>query len=120
LSTATEAAKRAALQFVHGSNMPSEHKVVLLEVLQESLEMDRRAPSSTAAERVWLEAEEVEMRVLLSRPARGWQDADERAVAVGVRLRRTPSEVRRKAVEMGLGTSVDYSLARWAARQDQT
>jgi hypothetical protein len=120
VNISSEAAKRAALQFVYTSNMPSEHKVVLLEVLRESLENDRTAAAIAPVERAWIEAEEAEMRALLAnRPARGWQDADELAMALAVRLRRSPDEIRRKAVAMGLGVSVDYALARWAARQNQ-
>lgn len=120
LNISTEAAKRAALHYVHTSDMPTEHKVVLLEVLQQSLDRVRDEVPNVPVERPWTEAEEAEMRVLLmNRPARGWQDADELAIAVGVRLRRAPGEIRRKAIEMGLGVSVDYSLARWAARRGQ-
>ena len=97
--------------------MPSEHKAVILEVLSESLRQDRSAPQTPQEERAWNEVEETSMRDFLSnKPALGWQHADELVVALASRLQRTPSEIRRKAVELGLGVSVDYGLARWAAR----
>src|SRR5689334_10476796 len=110
-----EAAKRAALHFVHTSNMPSEHKAVILEVLSESLRQDRCAPQAPEEERAWNETEETSIRAFLSnKTALGWQHADELVLSLSARLDRTPSEIRRKAVELGLGVSVDYGLARWA------
>jgi hypothetical protein len=116
-----ETAKRAALHFVHTSDMPSEHKVVILEVLRESLRNDQTAALNPDEERPWSADDEAEIRNFLgNKSARGWQHADELAMSLAARLRRTPSEVRRKAVEMGFGVSVDFALARWASRQNQT
>jgi hypothetical protein len=117
----TETAKRTALQFVHSSDIPPEHKAVILEALSESLRNHLSVGATTEAERTWNPDEEAGVRSFLdNKPARGWQHADELVMALAARLHRTPNDVRRKAVELGLGVSVDYRLARLAAQDTQS
>jgi hypothetical protein len=116
-----ETAKRAALHFVSSSDIPTEHKAVILEVLGESLRQDRCYIPAPAVERPWEKDEETDVGSFLeNKPARGWQHADEVVMALAARLHRSPIEVRRKATQLGFGACVDYRLARSAPAQDQS
>ncbi|HEU4602468.1 MAG TPA: hypothetical protein VFS24_10890 [Steroidobacteraceae bacterium] len=120
MSNSSETAKRAALQFVLSSDMPSEHKAVILEALRDSLAQDALVPAVQAPDPEWNPHEETEIHEFLAgKLAHGWQHADELVMALSARLHRDPDAVRRKAVELGHGASVDYRLARRAAHEHQ-
>lgn len=106
-----------ALQFVKSSNTPSEHKVLLIDLLTAALrERDVSDFQALATARVggpWLEPETLEIRSYLQgKVAISWQNADEMVMHLAARLRRDPGEVRRKATDLGCGAGVDYRLAR--------
>jgi hypothetical protein len=111
------AALQAALQFVTVSDMPSAHKVTLIEVLtqamrdDETAELRRRELVQAGAE--WQEHEITHLRAFLQhRLARSWQHADECLMQVAAQLHRDPRSVREKATELGLGASVDFRCAK--------
>lgn len=111
------AALHAALRFVIPSQLPSEHKATLIEVLtqairdDEAAELLREAAARSPGE--WREHEIVELKSLLhDQTARSWQDADERVMRLSRQLHRDPASVRHKATELGLGSAVDYRFVR--------
>ena len=107
----------AALQFVLDSEIPSQHKAVLIYTLTKALrdqEADRsREQASGEAGEHWQEAELAELRTYLqSKIARSWQHADESTMHLAARLHRQPHVIRAKATELGLGVAVDFRLAK--------
>ncbi|WP_129646911.1 hypothetical protein [Peristeroidobacter agariperforans] len=107
----------AALRFVITSEMPSEHKATLIEVLtqairdEEAAELRREAAARSQGE--WQEPEIVQLKSFLQgRTATSWQHADECVMQLATQLRRDPVSVRHKATELGLGIAVDYQFAR--------
>lgn len=111
------AATRAALHFVVGSDMPAEHKAVVIEVLTQALRAGEAAlVQQQAAEPVvksWLPHETAHLQTSLhGRAANSWQHADEMLMRLASQLHRRPNDVRAKATELGLGAGVDYRLAR--------
>ena len=111
------AALRAALQFVISSDFPSEHKAILIDVLtktlrdEETAELDRSAVAAASAN--WQEHEIAHLKSFLQgRLAKSWQHADEGVMQLRRQLHRDPKSVRDKATQLGLGTAVDYRLAR--------
>lgn len=111
------AALHAALRFVITSEMPSEHKATLIEVLtqairdEEAAELRRAAHARSKGE--WQEPEIVQLKSFLQgRTATSWQHADECVMQLATQLHRDPASVRDKATELGLGTAVDYRFAR--------
>jgi hypothetical protein len=111
------AALHAALRFVVTSDMPSEHKATLIEVLtravrdDEAAERYREAVAQTRGE--WQEHEIVQLKSFLhDRTARSWQHADECLMQLATQLHRDPESIRHKATELGLGSAVDYRFAR--------
>jgi len=112
----SEPAMRAALQYVATSGMPSEHKSVLMDLLTRALREDAEQETQQAAAREhpqW-RAEETEQlaAALHDKLATGWQQADECLMHLALQMHRSPSDVRAKAIELGLGASVDYAHAR--------
>src|SRR3954471_23313348 len=110
-------ALQAALQFVTVSNIPSAHKVTLIEVLtqamrdDETAELKRRAIAQAGAE--WQEHEITHLKTFLQhRLAKSWQHADECLMQIAAQLHRDPRSVRDKATQLGLGASVDYRYAK--------
>lgn len=108
---------RAALQFVLASEMPSDHKAVLIDVLTEAMRQhDARIVQSDAAldsVEPWNVEETAQVESFLAgKVARSWQHADELLMNLAARLHRNPSYVRSKATELGFGESVDYRLAK--------
>ena len=110
-------ALRAALQFVTVSNIPSAHKITLIDVLTQTMrdtetaELNRRAIEQAGAE--WQEHEITHLRSFLQhRLARSWQHADECLMQLAAQLHRDPRAVRDKATQLGLGASVDYRFAK--------
>jgi hypothetical protein len=112
------AALRAALQYVVSSDIPSEHKAVLIEALTRALraEDSERTARETAAEHTrsdWSPAEVQNLQSRLAgRVAKSWQDADEQLMQLAGELRRSTDDVRSKALEMGAGVGIDYRLAK--------
>lgn len=111
------AALHAALRFVITSELPSEHKVTLIEVLTQAIrdgeaaELHRQSVARSQGE--WQEHEVEELKSLLhGLTARSWQHADECVMQLATRLHRDPASVRHKATELGLGTAVDYRFVR--------
>lgn len=110
-------AMRAALQFAMSSDIPAEHKVVIIDSLtrslreQESAEQSQRDAAEAGAP--WLPEEVTELEHLLGeRTARNWQHADELLMHVAAQLHRSPSDVRATAIRLGFGAAVDYAVAR--------
>jgi hypothetical protein len=116
------AALQSALQFVSTtSDVPSEHKVLLIEVLtqamrdDESAELNRRAVAQAGAQ--WQEHEITHLKTFLQgRLANSWQHADEGVMHLAAQLHRDPKSVRDKATQLGLGGAVDFRYAK-AMRQ---
>lgn len=115
-------ALQTALQFVSTtSDIPSEHKLMLIELLtqalrdDESAELSRRAVAQAGAE--WQEHEITHLKSFLQgRLANSWQHADEGVMQLAAQLHRDPQSVRDKAKQLGLGAAVDYRYAK-AMRQ---
>jgi hypothetical protein len=108
---------RAALQYVATSDMPSEHKTVLLEALTHRMreranEEERRRTAPTDS-KGW-QTHELEQldRALNGRRAKGWQEADETLLRLATELQRTPAEVRTKAIERGFVDAIDFAAAK--------
>jgi hypothetical protein len=111
------AALHAALRFVIASNMPSDHKATLIEVLTQAVRDDEAAEihreAAAQAQGEWQEHEVVQLKSFLhGRTARSWQHADECVMHLSAQLHRDPGSVRQKATELGLGTAVDYRFAK--------
>ena len=111
------AALHAALRFVITSELPSEYKPTLIEVLtqairdEEAASLRREAVAQSQGE--WQEPEIERLKSLLhGRIAKSWQHADECVMQLAMQLHRDPVSVRHKATELGLGTAVDYRFAR--------
>ncbi|HEY0940260.1 MAG TPA: hypothetical protein VGE08_09205 [Steroidobacter sp.] len=111
------AALHAALRFVITSELPSEHKATLIEVLtqairdHEAAEQHRQSVARSQGE--WQEYEIAELKSLLhGQTVKSWQHADECVMQLATRLHRDPASVRHKATELGLGTAVDYRFVR--------
>ena len=119
------AALESALQFLLASDVPSEHKRILIEVLTQALrdQEDARVRRLTAEQpsKPWQEHETAQLQaVLQGRVAKSWQHADELVMRVATQLHRQPTDVRVKATELGFGVGVDYRLAKvHTARQQQ-
>jgi hypothetical protein len=117
-NTQRPAALHAALQFVLASNMPSEHKATLIEVLTQAVRDDEaaelhREAAAAQAQGEWQEQEIDQLKAFLQgRTARSWQHADECVMHLAAQLHRHPESVRRKATELGLGTAVDFRFAK--------
>jgi hypothetical protein len=115
-------ALQAALQFVSTtSDIPSDHKVILIDVLAQALrednsaELSRRAVAQAGAE--WQEHEITHLKSFMGgRLAKSWQHADEGVMQLAAQLHRDPQSVRDKATQLGLGAAVDYRCAK-AMRQ---
>ncbi|GFE80669.1 hypothetical protein GCM10011487_26690 [Steroidobacter agaridevorans] len=111
------AALHAALRFVITSELPSEHKATLIEVLTQAIRDDEAAAlhrqSAARSQGEWREHELEELKSFLhGQTARSWQHADECVMQLATRLHRDPASVRHKATELGLGTAVDYRFVR--------
>lgn len=110
-------ALHAALRYVVSSEIPSEHKATLIELLTQTLRDDetaalrRQSAAQTHAE--WQEHEISLLKSsLLDRTAKSWQQADECVMQLAAQLQRDPRSIREKAAELGLRASVDYGYAK--------
>ena len=105
------------MQFVVSNDLPSEHKAILIDVLTKTLRdeetSERNRSAIAAAGSTWQEHEITHLKSFLQgRLAKSWQHADEGVMQLSAELRRDPSSVRDKATQLGLGTAVDYRLAK--------
>lgn len=107
---------RETLMFLVQSDMPADHKRILIEVVTQALYDKEAEERSFKASGVHEEWGAPEMDVLAAffqdKVARSWQNADELVLRLARELRRDPDDVRRKAVELGFGLGVDYRLAK--------
>lgn len=115
---------RAVLQFLMTSDVPSEHKSVLITVVTQALrEQDTAATSRQAAAQTgaeWQADETAQLRSYLTgRVANSWQQADEVAMRLSAQLGRHPLDIRAKAVELGFAVAVDFRLAKAHLRSER-
>lgn len=109
------------LQYVLTSDIPAQHKSVLIaaltQAMREQVNADERKESSDRKmSEPWQEAEVAQLQAFLdSKVARSWQHADELAMHLATHLHRSVDDVRAKAMELGYGMSVDYRRAHSAA-----
>lgn len=112
---------RAALQFLITSDVPSDHKAVLIDsLLQAMREHESAQIRQQAAEQAggqWQAHETTQLQSFLQgKVANSWQQADELLMQLAAQLHRNPRDVRAKATELGFGVGVDYHLARASTR----
>ena len=117
----SSAALEAALQFMMSSDIPSNHKAVVIELLTSALrnhETQHIEAVASAHESVpWQEADSERLKALLAgKVANSWQHADELLMQLANSLGRDSTTVRSKAIELGFGASIDFRLAKQAAR----
>jgi hypothetical protein len=114
----TPEAMHAALRFVLASDIPFDHKAVLIETLTQALrDRDtadiRRAAAAAQASGQWQTHETEQLHTFLQgRVANSWQQADEISMQLAAQLHRHPHDIRAKATELGFGVAVDYRLAK--------
>ncbi len=111
------AAMHAALRFVVVSDIPADHKRVLIDVLTQALRADEVAElerkNATKVQPPWAAEDVARLEsVLAHKVARSWQNADEIVMGTAVQLHREPFDVRAKAKQLGLGRAVDYAIAK--------
>ena len=111
------AALSEALRFVIASEMLSDHKATLIEVLTQAMRDEDaaalRRQAAAQAQGEWHDHEIVQLQSFLQdRTARSWQNADENVMHLAAQLHRAPQSVRTKATELGLGVAVDFRLAK--------
>lgn len=107
---------RDTLQYVLSSEIPSQHKAVLIEVLTQALreqsDAHAREQSAHRAGAQWQTQELRELESFLEgKTAKSWQHADELAMHLAAQLHRSLDDVRAKAVELGFGGCIDYRRA---------
>jgi hypothetical protein len=112
------AALTSALQFTKSSDMPSEHKAVLIDLLTTALR-DRdmqdiqNAALAKSVVAPWRDTDTAALQTFLTgKVASSWQNADEFLVQLASLLGRDLQSVRAKATELGFGAGVDFRLAR--------
>ena len=110
-------ALRAALQYTKSSDMPADHKVVLLALLTEALrdqqDQDVKTDLHGNAAKPWLASDTTTVQAFLTgKVATSWQHADELLISLAAKLGRDPRYVRIRASDLGLGAGVDFRLAR--------
>jgi hypothetical protein len=122
MNRVSQSARRDTLQYLMSCDMPSEHKRVLIDALTQVMRNEDTASdeqTATQGLRPWQPPELDQLREFLSnRVARSWQDADEVLTQLAVELQRNPADVRAKARELGLASSIDFAVARSEARND--
>lgn len=115
-------ALQAALQFMMSSDVPSDHKAVIIDLLTSALRnrdtQHNEAVASARHSLAWEDADTQQIRASLTgKTANSWQQADELLMQLANDLRRDPITVRSKAIELGFGESVDFRLAKLRARE---
>jgi hypothetical protein len=108
---------RDALHFLVSSDIPAQHKRILIEVVAQAMRDDDAAALRCAAlleidAAAWQPHEATTIQLFLQgKIARTWQHADEILMRLATELHRKPANVRTKATELGFGMGVDYRLA---------
>ncbi|MET0659060.1 MAG: hypothetical protein ABW110_12995 [Steroidobacteraceae bacterium] len=107
---------RDTLEYVLASAIPAQHKSVLIEALTEALrkqlDADDREQFVRQAGAPWQASEVEDLRMFLEgKVAKSWQHADELAMHIASQLHRSIGDVRAKAIEAGLGASIEYRRA---------
>jgi len=115
---------RATLQFLMTSEIPSEHKIVLIDTVIQALReheaASERGQLAAQASAQWQPHETEQLREYLNgRVASSWQHADELAVHLAAQLHRHRDDVRAKAAELGFGVAVDFRLAKAQVRSER-
>jgi hypothetical protein len=107
---------REALRFVEDSNIPDNHKRVLVGVVLHAL---RNVGAVAFNDTMHSESEpwqQHEVQTLAAhlegKRAVNWQHADELVMWLVACLRRNPEDIRKKALELGFGAGVDYRIAK--------
>jgi hypothetical protein len=113
----SSAALESTLQFLFASDIPSQHKRVLIEVMTQALRDQEgariRRLTMERADGPWQQHETAQLESFLQgKIAKGWQHADELVMRVATQLNRHPADVKAKATELGFGVGVDYRLAK--------
>ena len=111
------AAIRGTLKYLLNSDVPSEHKSILIDALTRMLRVEeaeaQRLLGSDHVTRMWQDHELNHLdRSLNNRVAKSWQDADETLVLIASQLQRHSADVRGKAVERGFDAAVDFAVAK--------
>ena len=109
------------MQYLIASDIPSEHKSVMMDALTEVLRTRLQPPVAEPGSGPWQPHETTQLQSFLEgKLANSWQHADELLMHVAAQLHRDPVEVRAKATELGLGVGVDYQLAKtWIASRPE-
>jgi hypothetical protein len=110
-------ALRETLQYLVSSDIPGEHKRVLIGAVTDSLRQqekeDRRIETTQHDVADWQPDEIKALQDFLQgKVAHGWQHADELLMRVSRQLHRGIEDVRRKATELGFASAIDYRVAR--------
>lgn len=116
-SSQTAEKLRAALRFLMTSDMASEHKGVLIDVVTQALRdletSDIQERAAEQANEQWQPSETEQLRNLLQgKVATSWQHADELTMRVAAQLHRPLQQIRAKATELGFAEAVDYRVAK--------
>jgi hypothetical protein len=108
---------QATLKFLLTSEIPGEHKRVLIEAVTDrlrSLDTEVRLQAALQREtRAWqTEENELVAMSLGGKRANSWQHADELLMNLALQLHRDPREVRVKAAELGFAAAIDFRIAK--------
>ena len=111
------AALSEALRFLIATDMPSQHKATLIDVLTQAMREESAAElrrhTVAQAQGDWRDHEIVHLKsVLQGRTATSWQHADQCVMHVAAQLHRAPDSIRTKAAELGFGAAVDFQIAK--------
>ena len=113
---------REALPFVALSDLPAEHKSVVMEVIAQALNESEEAERAGLGRNKMGPWDEAELQVvathLQGKVAASWQNADELVVDLALRLNRVPTDVKEKGKELGYAVAVDYRAARERALRE--
>lgn len=116
LDTQKVAAMRETLQFLVASDIPAQHKKILIDAVMQALRSEEAAGRLGAMQNVsepWQPHEtQIVEDFLQGKVASSWQNADELLMRLAGELHRRPDDVRRKATELGVGVGVDYRQAK--------
>ena len=109
-----EGAMQATLRFLLSSDMPAEHKRLLIELVTDALRRrDAKEAHDHALQRdmkPWADDEVAQIAAYLNgKTARSWQHADEMVVALASQLHRDARDVREKAADIGFNAAVAFT-----------
>ena len=108
---------RETLRYVIDSQIPAQHKAIVIDALAQALRAADDAQRSREIQGMTSEEWRPEEAVMIDAALRGkvaisWQHADEVLMRLARGLHRRHDDVRRKATELGHGAAVDYALAK--------